>query len=104
MPIDRTLPPTNKLLLECGPDGTRFAGDEELYIPVLDDECDYLDLELQFIPSGECCATLHIELTADSLTRRMAVCKLPLGHVTTIGEVIDLYERLSQKRWPGSGE
>ncbi len=101
MAIDRELPPTNELLLKCGPEGTREPDDRELELPILDVKSEYIVLELGEMRNARRTATMHIELVADEVTYRVAVCKLPLGHVTTIGQVIDLYELLSQKEWPG---
>lgn len=94
--MDLNARPTNNVLRECWPEGM-WDGHNEVYIPIHEDERNYLCLEVHV----DTRVTLHIELIADDLTMRMAIYKHPLGHVSTIGEVIQIYELLSQKKWPG---
>lgn len=105
MPIDRSQPPTNKVLLECGP-GIAFVSVFEpdlCEIVIRDDNAEsgitsvfrwWLELApCESIPRG-------ITLKAFDWDDNFYVPALVLAPVSTLGEVIALYETLSQKKWP----
>lgn len=113
MPIDREQPPTNKILLECGPEGTalRESGwpGDWIDIPVDRDEANG-DWFLCISPFGaECHEKVRRVILSSQLPDECWSCGesidgracLTIGNVDTLGEVISLYETLSQKKWPG---
>ena len=105
MTIDRNAAPTNKLLLERGPEGiiqdsrVRRRTKEWIEMPIHETTDD-----------GEW--FLHLAPLRADVRDVWLVCvaamddyyggDLPIGNVATAGEVIDLYEHLSQKKWPGN--
>lgn len=108
MTIDRSLPPTNKLLLECGPEGTKANlewGAANIEVPLYDDRQDgkwWLCVWPREVLINTGGRGRFVYLHAAHHGDDFYGCQLPLGHVRTIGEVIDLYETLSQKKWPGT--
>lgn len=103
MPIDRAQPPTNKVLLECGPEGTRVFDFGDVGIPIRGNERSvqawrlvvYENRGTTFRPRGTA-----LVVNARDQQHALHGCSIPLAPVSTLGEVISLYETLSQKKWP----
>lgn len=107
MPIDRNAPPTNKLLLERGPEGTRMYAHGCVIIPVCEKYpgSGNWGLYLTAFGGGARGAYLFVfHGTYETAREKVGQLsnQLDLGCVTTLGEVIDLYELLSQKKWPNT--
>lgn len=112
MPIDLTAAPTNKLLLEVGPEGTREVGGcyTRLSIPLnrQNDNWQRWRLELHEarksgIWKGARMAALLCEVKCEEAGRWVGGIK-QIGQVSNLGEVVALYELLSQKKWPGTDQ
>ncbi len=99
MPLDLNQPPTNKRLEQTG---LPFDFDERdtATLLVARGETGLFELVLPYFRENastrEC--DLLVKIYRDSGVSSAA---LSLGHVSTLGEVISLYETLSQKKWPG---
>lgn len=99
--LDLTAAPTNKLLLEVGPEG-RVTIDERFdvgacHVEIMDDGTSRFWLELA--PSDR--VPRKISLKAWSYDDDYYVAIMPMNPISTLGEVVALYELLSQKKWPG---
>lgn len=109
MTIDRTLPPTNKQLLECGPEGVSTEGNTDGSIVIVVrgfyDPGWSLSLEISRFSKGKkkrdvVLRFLGPRVPPSVVSHGRVQWWMHIGHVTTLGEVIDLYELLSQKKWP----
>lgn len=102
--LDLTAAPTNKLLLEVGPEGTEDPkfGDWCIYIRV-DGFIEWMLVIYSQLPGA---ASRQVVLRSAMANSRLLDDgrSLPLGHVSTLGEVVALYELLSQKKWPGTDQ
>lgn len=108
--IDPTLPPTNELLLKCGPEGISRNDAGSIFIKLPPAGSIRMNHKNVFLLTGDLSLPTDIVLHAKrnkkrdyALAGRAGVLSFVtpvLGHVTTIGEVIDLYETLSQKKCP----